>query len=266
MRQRVGALGRGDGADRVGARAPGRRSPQRRRQLARGLRREPAQQPVAAGDVVVERRRAHAERGRDACERHRLEALGVGDVAGRGDDERAVQAATGTIRRPRAIARSIAAPGVSTTPPWPGASRAGSSARSERADSSAVGRCHVATRAAGSGGTAWPSSRRRRASSRRRRSTGCRRGDRGTRPGPACGRARRWTSSEPTRSPGVNVARRPRRRARVAAAQLRLRLAGVERLVLAEQARVAGGDQHLGVRQRGARACRARRCGRCGRG
>ncbi len=37
----------------------------------------------------------------------------------------------------------------------------------------------------------------------------------------------------------------------VAALQLRLRLAGVERLVLGEQARVAGGDQHLDARQRG---------------
>ena len=33
--------------------------------------------------------------------------------------------------------------GRSTTRPWPGASRAGSSARSRRADSRAIGRCHV---------------------------------------------------------------------------------------------------------------------------
>ena len=43
-----------------------------------------------------------------------------------------------------AIAASIAAPGSSTTLPWPGASRFGSSARSAFAVSSAVGRCQVA--------------------------------------------------------------------------------------------------------------------------
>ena len=50
----------------------------------------------------------------------------------------------GRLAEPRAIAASIAAPGDSTTLPWPGASRVGSSARSAFALSSAVGRCQVA--------------------------------------------------------------------------------------------------------------------------
>ena len=48
-----------------------------------------------------------------------------------------------TDQAPRAIARSIASSGFSTTWPWPGARRAGSSARSALALASAVGRCQV---------------------------------------------------------------------------------------------------------------------------
>ena len=53
-----------------------------------------------------------------------------------------------------AIASSIAAPGFSTTLPWPGARRFGFSARSDRAVSSAVGLCQVASAGSGKRGFA----------------------------------------------------------------------------------------------------------------
>ena len=65
-----------------------------------------------------------------------------------------------------------------------------------------------------------------------------------------------------SRSPACTVQRRLRPRARPAAAQLRLRLARVERLVLAEQPRLARRDDH---RRRSAARPRARRAIRCGR-
>ena len=60
-----------------------------------------------------------------------------------------VGAALAALRTPWRSRRPSPRPGPSTTLPWPGARRFGSSARNARAVSSAVGRCQVAI--AGSG-------------------------------------------------------------------------------------------------------------------
>ena len=119
------------------------------RQLAHRAHRDRGEQAAVAVDVVVERRRADAELRGDARERDRVESVGVGDRDRRVDDLLPVQAAARHAMPPRAIARSISAPGCSTTLPCPVASQAGSSARRLRADASAVGLCHVTI--AGSG-------------------------------------------------------------------------------------------------------------------
>ena len=103
----------------------------------------------------------------------------------------------------RAMAASIAASGASTTLPWPGASREGSSPRSSRALWRAIARSQVASPGAGSGGSASRWSPRRRGSSTHRRRSACGRACPGTPRGPGCGRARR-------RPPASRRALRPR--------------------------------------------------------
>src|SRR6478609_37183 len=97
------------------------------------------------------------------------------------------------------------APGSSTIAPWPGASRAGSSARSARALSITVGRCHVASAGSGKRGlgladVATPPSVENVSPQYTVRS---RVSSSATWPGVCPGLA--TTSSEPTRSPGVSV-------------------------------------------------------------
>ena len=104
--------------------------------------------------MVVQRGRAHAERGRDAGEADRVQALGVGD-RDRGVDHAVTVQAGARHYEAFEIAASIAAPGSSTIRPCPGARRAGSRARSARALSSAVGRCQVASTGSGNSGLAF---------------------------------------------------------------------------------------------------------------
>ena len=255
--------------DRVGAGAPGRGAAQRRRQLAR--RRAPRaarEQAVAAVDVVVERRRAHAERRRDARERDRLEALGVGDRRpprrrpargpGRGAArsgparDRAVHRRARASRRP-CRGRARAAPGRAR------AARARTRARSACATSPS------------------PGSGKRRSDLARGRDAAERRVGVGAVERAVAGVEERDVPGRVARARrGPRASRRGRRasivrvgfvsRAGVAAAQLVLRLAGSSDLSLAEQARVARGDQDLGARQRGRERVERSRCGRCGRG
>ena len=79
-------------------------------------------------------------------------------------------------------------------------------------------------------------------------------------PGRVAGRGDDLERADPLA--GLERARRAGLRARVAAAQLALLLAGVERHVLGQQPRVAAGDQHLDAGQLLAPARRASRCGR----
>ena len=193
MRQDVGAVGLRGRLEAVGAGAADRRLAQRRGQLVEAEQRDAAQEAVATGDVVVERRRLDAQRRGDAGERHRVQALGVGDLRRRRDDDVVVEPRAGHAAQPtRAIAASIAAAGASTSLPWPGASRAGSSARRVRALS------QVELRAPG----AHPDQREARvglgaagdaaeASSRRRRSRACGRASPAARCARACGPASR---------------------------------------------------------------------------
>ena len=117
----------------------------RRHVLAHGRHRRLALLPGRVGP---------AGRGRRLALRHVRQRAGLPRARVRARRLRAPAdgAAAGPRRPsslPRAIAPSISDSGDSTTLPWPGASRAGSSARSAFALSSAVGRCQVAF--AGSG-------------------------------------------------------------------------------------------------------------------
>ncbi len=86
--------------------------------------------------------------GGDPRQGHRFEAVGVGDLGRRSYHLRLGLGAHSAF----AIAASIAAPGFSTTLPCPGASRAGSNARSALALSSSVGLCQVAKPGSGKRG------------------------------------------------------------------------------------------------------------------
>ena len=95
-----------------------------------------------------------------------------------------------------AIASSIASPGASTTLPWPGASRFGSSARSARAVASALAGARWRSTATGRASSPSPRSRPRRGSSSRRRRAS-RRACRGRRVDRAYGPGRRRPQAPP---------------------------------------------------------------------
>ena len=231
--------------------------------------------------MVVERRRAHADRARDRGQRD----------ARRGPSASASSAAAATTaavlrparrptrapprprRRPRARARRARSrgpsrrPGSSTTGPWPTARRAGSSARRARALRSAVGRCQVDRAGNGKRGliravVATPPSVENASPaisvrSRVSRKAMC--------PGVWPGAA--MTSSDPTRSPGdERRAWRVPRTSGQPPRELGLRLVGVERVVAGEQARLARRGRTSTPASASTQRRRASRRGRRGRG